>query len=315
MAKRSNQKPKLLYLSKIFSEQTDEQHPLRLSEIISELNKYGISAGRKSLYDDIETLKVFGLDIKVKRNRYVGYYLDGRQLDEGALRIVSDAIESSSVMTKNKKSELLKKVSELAGFRSITKRPDDALDVTACAMTEDAYRAMCVSCRALAQDRKITFKYFEWNSKKQRILKEEGRLLTLNPISLICENGDYKLLAVDDSGKDVQDFWISGMISSAVSSKKRVQGIADLEKECYEILRLRCKNEVANNIFCDFGTNVTVLSNRDDSFEISLKAKLDQAFWCKLFSYGKSVRILSPEHAEKEFIEQILNIQNEYNKI
>ena len=63
MSKKSNQKLKLLYIIKILREKTDEEHPISTGELISELEKCGISAERKSVYDDIEALMLFGLDI------------------------------------------------------------------------------------------------------------------------------------------------------------------------------------------------------------------------------------------------------------
>ena len=62
MPKGTKQKLKLIYLSRIFEERTDRYHGLTLSEISSALGEYGISAERKSLYDDIEALsKIEGL--------------------------------------------------------------------------------------------------------------------------------------------------------------------------------------------------------------------------------------------------------------
>ena len=63
MAKGSNQKLKIVYLIKILTEKTDEQHSITMNEIISELKAYGVNAERKSLYDDIENLRQYGLDI------------------------------------------------------------------------------------------------------------------------------------------------------------------------------------------------------------------------------------------------------------
>ena len=58
MAKSSNQKLKLIYLMKVLSELTDEQHSITMSEIIDALKAYGINAERKSLYSDIENLRL-----------------------------------------------------------------------------------------------------------------------------------------------------------------------------------------------------------------------------------------------------------------
>ena len=64
MSRNPMQKQKLLYLRKILLEKTDENHGLTSSEILAELALYGITAERKSLYDDISSLQMYGLDIE-----------------------------------------------------------------------------------------------------------------------------------------------------------------------------------------------------------------------------------------------------------
>ena len=63
MAKGTNQKLKLLYLAQIFSEETDEDHGLTLAEIAQRLSRLDINAERKTLYQDFEELRRFGMDI------------------------------------------------------------------------------------------------------------------------------------------------------------------------------------------------------------------------------------------------------------
>ena len=63
MSRNPMQKQKLLYLRKILLEKTDENHGLTSSEILAELALYGITAERKSLYDDLQVLEKFGMDI------------------------------------------------------------------------------------------------------------------------------------------------------------------------------------------------------------------------------------------------------------
>lgn len=52
MAKRPNQRLKLLYLAKIMLRLTDDEHGLQVEQIINELAKYDIAAERKSIYSD-----------------------------------------------------------------------------------------------------------------------------------------------------------------------------------------------------------------------------------------------------------------------
>lgn len=51
-------------------EKTDTDHMLTVPEMIKELNKYNINAERKSIYDDIESLKIFGIDILCRKSIY-----------------------------------------------------------------------------------------------------------------------------------------------------------------------------------------------------------------------------------------------------
>ena len=69
MAKKSNQKIKLLYLMKILLENTDDEHGLTLAEISDALGEYGVDAERKTIYDDIDVLTMFGLDIEKRKGR------------------------------------------------------------------------------------------------------------------------------------------------------------------------------------------------------------------------------------------------------
>lgn len=54
---------------KILLENTDDEHGMTLAEISDALGEYGIDAERKTLYDDIEVLCLFGLDIERGRAR------------------------------------------------------------------------------------------------------------------------------------------------------------------------------------------------------------------------------------------------------
>ena len=76
MAKSNNQKAKILYLEKMLRE-TGEHHAISMQTILANLMEHGIRAERKSIYDDVEVLREFGMDIRYTRERPGGYYLAG----------------------------------------------------------------------------------------------------------------------------------------------------------------------------------------------------------------------------------------------
>ena len=80
MAKSSNQKAKILYLMRLFQEESDEDHPFSRKDMEERLGSLGIHSERKSLYNDIETLKNFGMDITYRKAPPEGYYLANRDV-------------------------------------------------------------------------------------------------------------------------------------------------------------------------------------------------------------------------------------------
>lgn len=77
MAKSCNQKMKILYLMQLFQESTDESRVVSMQQILEFLGEKEIRAERKSIYDDLDTLRRFGLDIRYKKGKPSGYYLAG----------------------------------------------------------------------------------------------------------------------------------------------------------------------------------------------------------------------------------------------
>ena len=63
MARSPFQKLKILYVMDYLLKYSDEQHPVTVAQLIAELDARGISAERKSIYDDIDCLREYGLDI------------------------------------------------------------------------------------------------------------------------------------------------------------------------------------------------------------------------------------------------------------
>lgn len=76
MAKSNNQKAKILFLERMLLE-TGENRAVSMQEILDMLAEHEISAERKSIYDDLDALRSFGMDIRYHRGRPGGYYLAG----------------------------------------------------------------------------------------------------------------------------------------------------------------------------------------------------------------------------------------------
>ncbi len=81
MAKSNNQKGKILYLERLLRG-TGDDRAVSMQDILAYLLENGIHAERKSIYDDMEVLRSFGMDIRYRRGRPGGYYLAGREASD-----------------------------------------------------------------------------------------------------------------------------------------------------------------------------------------------------------------------------------------
>jgi predicted DNA-binding transcriptional regulator YafY len=113
MARSSNQKLKPLYLAQILLERTDENHALTAQELCDALAAYDVPANRHSVYDDVEALRRFGLDVILLPGKGGGYYIGQRDFELPELKLLVDAVQSSRLITGRKSRELIDKLAKL----------------------------------------------------------------------------------------------------------------------------------------------------------------------------------------------------------
>ena len=159
MAKSPNQKLKLMYLMRLFLERTDEAHPVTVPELIAALGQYGISAERKSLYDDFEGLRHFGLDIVQNGGKY---YVGSRDFELPELKLLVDIVQSSKFITEKKTLSLIKKLEGLASVHDARRLQREVyVRNRVKSMNESVYYNVDEISGAIQQDRAIRFRYFE----------------------------------------------------------------------------------------------------------------------------------------------------------
>ena len=314
MPRLPNQKLKLIYLSRILEERTDRYHGLTLSEISAALGEYRISAERKSLYDDIEALRLCGYDIKVTRDSHVRYYLDTHKFELAELRLLSDAVRSSKFLTPKKSRELVKKIGELGSKYEATQL--NKYDSSANRLkteNEEIYNNIVAIHTAISENRKIRCNYFEWNSHKQRILKKNGDEYVLSPWALSWDDEFYYLVAYDSDAEKIKHFRVDKMIRVRIIDEKREGNgalddfdVAEYSKRVFNMyggeptnVRILADNSLAGVVIDRFGMDVTIL-NHGDRFEFCTKVMISPTFYSWVLGFGNKMKILSPEGVAQE---------------
>lgn len=318
MAKSSNQKLKILYLMRIMEEYTDENHGLTLNEIIKMLADYGIKAERKSLYDDFEALRTFGIDIEKKHEKTVTYYVGSRDFEMPELKLLVDAVQSSKFITRKKSSALIKKIEGLASRYEAQQLQRQVFVANRIkTMNESIYYTVDDIHRAISADRKISFQYYEWNERKEKQLRRNGKLYVVSPWALTWDDENYYMIAYDSESGIIKHYRVDKMLKIEVCKDRREGGdiFKNFDMALYsqktfgmyggrdEQITLRCKNDMAGIIIDRFGQEVIMHKVDGDFFEASVKVAVSPLFLTWVMNFGERVKIISPGHVIDRYIE------------
>lgn len=114
MARKLNQKLKLMILLDLLYEYTDDEHDICMNQILDYMEKQEIPVTRKTVYDDIEILQQYGIDIiKSNRDNRVWFSIGKRDFELAELKLLVDAVQSSKFITEKKSRQLIKKLMKL----------------------------------------------------------------------------------------------------------------------------------------------------------------------------------------------------------
>lgn len=335
MPRGSMQKQKLLYLQKILLQKTDERHGLTINEIIAELNRYGISSERKSLYDDLKILEQFGLDVCRIKTNTTRYYVGSRDFEIPELKLLVDSIQSSRFITPKKSLSLIKKLEGLLSEHDGRQLQREVFVSNRIkAGNEKIYYNVDDLHNAINSDVQVTFKYFCWEvnfgSTEKIVWKERknGAVYRVSPWALVWDDENYYLVAFDESADMIKHYRVDKMDGIALCDEKR-KG-----KEVYEKLNiarytnsvfsmfggtetevtLLVDNSLVGVIADRFGSDVFISKESETSFRVSVKVMLSPQFYAWLFGLGDKVRILSPEGAAEKFSEHLNRILEAYSE-
>ncbi len=324
MPKSPNQKMKLLYLMKIFMEMTDEKHPISIPDIITNLKMYGVSSERKSLYDDIECLRLFGMDIISRREKPSGYYLGSRDFELAELKLLVDTVQCSKFITTKKSEQLIKKLESLTSrYEAQQLQRQVYVNNRPKTMNESIYYNVDKLHSAIAANSKITFKYFEWTVTKETKLRRNGDSYSVSPWTLVWDDENYYLIGYDDSSKSIRHYRVDKMIDIEPLGKMREgrELFADFDAAQYEKktfgmfggeeknVTLLCQNKIIGVIIDRFGRDVTIHKAGDEHFTVHIKVNVSPQFFGWLAGLGTVARIQSPDIVKEEYtryLEEIL---------
>ena len=310
MAKGNNQKCKLLYLIKVMESLTDDEHSLTMSEIISELEKHEITAERKSIYSDLETMRELGYDvIGDDSGRYYAYLLGERTFELAELKLLVDSVSASKFITDKKSKSLIKKLESLTSVYN-AKKLDRQVVVSdrVKTMNESIYINVDIIHSAIAENCQIRFRYFNYTPKKEIEYKRDGEFYYVSPWALIWSDDNYYLVAYDSSDEIIKHFRVDKMNKMSLVDAKREGGsefkktdvseysgsIFGMYQGKIERVRMEFDNELAGVVIDKFGKDVNIVKTGAKKFVVSENIRVSNQFFGWIFGLGRGAKIIAP---------------------
>ena len=330
MPKSSNQKLKMIYLMKILLEQTDETHSITMTEIMDALAAYDISSERKSIYNDIENLRMYGLDvIGMQEGRTYSYHIGNRQFELAELKLLVDSVQSAKFITAKKSNELIKKIEGLASkYEASQLHRQVFVAGRVKTMNESIYYNVDRIHTAIAENSQITFQYFQWNVDKQMELRHDGALYEVSPWSLSWDDENYYLIAYDSNEGIIKHFRVDKMLYIKSNGKGREgrQTFKSFDMAAYarkmfgmyggkeEWVRIECDNYFAGVMIDRFGKDVSMIRLDDKRFVVNVEVAVSRQFLAWIIGLGEGVTLAGPDSVVEMMNAEIDRLIKQYKR-
>ena len=308
MPKSDNQKLKIFYILEYLEQNSHADHPVRATQLTEMLaHRYGITCERKTIYSDIAALQQLGVDIVSIPGKNGGYYIASRNFELPELKLLIDAVQSSRFLTEKKSRELIEKLCNQCSVHDAKLvRRDVLVSGRVKSMNESIYYNVDAIQEAIAENRQINFRYFDWGLDGQRRYRDKEYIAS--PYGLCQDNENCYLLALSER---------HGITSYRVDRMSDIQLTGDARVPCPELtgknlqehssqlfqmyageatdVKLRFHRSLVNVVIDRFGKDTMLIPDGEEHFVFTVRVAVSPMFLSWVIGFGGKAKVLYPQ--------------------
>ena len=311
-------KDRLLVLLKTLQERSDDETWLTTGDLRAALEAEGLDCSIRTLRRDIQSLHNCGYDIAVQETEgmFTRYAWMGRKLSMPDLQILVDAVSAARFIPQKRSEELVAELSAMAGPSHVQElKPQILVSEHVKAKNKNMIYAVQEIRRAIDRNRKIRFRYLEYNTEKEQVVKHKGteeEWYVVSPYATVWNDDRYYLVGWSDKRNKVTVFRIDRMEVPKQLPNKRVPepegfDIRDYTDKVFrmyggqeEKVTLRCSMEILDQVIDRFGDGIKIKPGKKH-FTVTVPVSLSTTFYAWVFQYVGKMSILSPEYVREAY--------------
>ena len=324
------QKIKLLKLYEMLRQHTDEDRPLSTNQLCAMLEAEGITCDRRTLSEDIDTLNANGFEVLHRRTRYAKlYYIVDRQFDLAEVKILIDAIQAASFITKQKTEALTAKVASLAGSHKAAALKGNLVTFNTRKHANEAiYYIVDTLENALQQKQRASFRYFDLNEHGERIFRKDGERYLVNPVGLVYHEDNYYLVTYHETHEATVNYRVDRMADVQIEIEPVAEQAIALSRELgtyteqvfkmfngpQATVELQFDRKLIDAVHDKFGERIEIIACKRNLCKATVEVLVSPVFfgWC--FQFGNNMKILSPGVVAAEMKEHASAVVRMYRK-
>jgi len=274
--------------------------------------QHNISCDRKTVYSDIAALQEYGVDIVSLPGKNGGYYIASRNFELPELKLLIDAVQSSRYLTEKKSHELIEKLLTQCNEQDAKLMKRNVLvSGRVKSMNETIYYGVDTIQEAIAQNKQITFRYFDWDFGGKRKYREKPYVAS--PYGLCQDNENCYLLALSDR-HGITAYRVDRMIDIGLMDTPRTpcpeltgKALVDHANRLFQMysgdavdVKLRFHNSLINVVIDRFGKDTMLIPDGENHFNFTVRVAVSPMFLSWVMGFGSKAKILYPQSVAQE---------------
>lgn len=317
MAQDNWQKVKLLRLSELLRQETDEEHPMTTMTICSRMEKMGIPCERRVVARDIALLNEIGIEVMTCQvGKEKGYYVADRSFSVPELKILIDAVQASGFITEKKTEEFITKIAALGGTHRAEILKGNVVHFnTRKHSNESIYYNVDAIEQAILNKKKFIFRYFDLDMNGQKKYRRDGHHYVVEPVALVFNEDNYYAVTYSSRHDGTANYRVDRMDSVEMVDEDICEKALELRSEVCEYTEQAIKmyggpiqtvvlefdNKLTGAVYDRFGEGISMMEAGDGKLAASVKVQISPTFWGWLFQFGNKMKVISPESVKDEY--------------